>query len=287
MSTVQPSTNFLQHDAAVRPLESNFESSELPAPGIDQRWSTWPAITPTQRGPLPHPEWLVTASAAFDTELGIVKTGKEADLFLIERAVPGTKGCLLAAKRFRNAHTTGFQRSAIYAEGRGLQDSRDARAIRRKTAYGKKVASGQWAYAEFDALTRAWQAGIAVPYPVQVNGTEVLMEFIGQGQAAAPRLAQSRRKGLQLAQAYDQVVEILEGFARLGYVHGDLSAYNLLDEGDRIVVIDLPQVIDIAANPLGLDFLHRDVQNVTDWFTRRGLEADPEALFASLVEQLW
>lgn len=168
-----------------------------------------------------------------------------------------------------------------------MQDTRDARAIKRKTAYGRKVASGQWAHAEFDALVRSWNAGIPVPYPVQVNDTEILMQFIGQGQVAAPRLAQSGRKGPAIADAYDQVVGILEGFARIGYVHGDLSPYNLLDDGNRIFVIDLPQIIDVAVNPLGLDFLHRDVVNVITWFNRRGLDADPEALFTDLVAQMW
>src|SRR5688572_782030 len=77
-------------------------------PGDDQRWSTWPTTSPTERGPLPHPDWLVTSAAAFDTELGIVKTGKEADVFLLERAIPGQDGCTLAAKRYRGAGRTDF-----------------------------------------------------------------------------------------------------------------------------------------------------------------------------------
>ncbi|HIY65547.1 MAG TPA: serine/threonine protein kinase [Candidatus Agrococcus pullicola] len=278
MSSVQSSTPFSA------PAELAAHTLE---PDIDQRWSTWPAVTPTQRGPLPRPDWLVTTSAAFDTELGIVKTGKEADLFLIERAVPETHGCLLAAKRFRNAHNSDFHRSSVYEEGRSIRDTREARAIKRKTAYGRMVAAGHWAATEFGALCRAWEAGVPVPYPVQVNDTEVLMEFIGTGRVAAPRLAQSRRKGAALRDAYEQVVDILEGFARMGYVHGDLSAYNLLDDGERIVVIDLPQVIDVAANPLGFDFLQRDVVNIAEWFTRRGLEVDQEALFSDVMAQLW
>ena len=52
---------------------------------------------------------------------------------------------------------------------------------------------------------------------------------------------------------------------------------------DRIWFIDFPQAIDIAANPRGLDFLHRDVTNVCDWFVRRGVDVDPEELFAELL----
>ena len=59
------------------------------------RWSTWDQSIPTQRGPKPHPDWLVTELAAIDTELGILKTGKEADVFLLRRGVPQGRSCLL------------------------------------------------------------------------------------------------------------------------------------------------------------------------------------------------
>ncbi|MCO5952248.1 serine protein kinase RIO [Microbacterium yannicii] len=229
----------------------------------------------------------MTASAAFDTELGIVKTGKEADVHLIERAVPGTAGVLLAAKRYRNTHHSDFHRSGSYEEGRTMRNTRDARAVGRKSAHGRSVAAGHWAHSEFEALCRAWQAGVPVPYPVQVSDTEVLMEFVGDGRAAAPRLAQSRLHGEHLRDAFAQVVGILEAFAGAGYAHGDLSPYNLLDHQGRIVVIDLPQIVDVAANPQGLDFLHRDVVNVSTWFARRGLENDPEEVFAHLLGMLW
>jgi RIO kinase 1 len=39
----------------------------------------------------------------------------------------------------------------------------------------------------------------------------------------------------------------------------------------RLVLIDLPQVIDVIANPRGAEFLDRDAANVGRWFTARGL----------------
>ena len=229
----------------------------------------------------------MTAGAAFDTELGVVKTGKEADVFLIERAVPGSAGCTLAAKRYRDTAHSDFHRSGRYEEGRRLRNSRDARAIDRKSSHGRAVAAGHWASNEFAALCRAWDAGIPVPYPVQLSGTELLMEFIGDGREAAPRLAQSRLHGDELGDLFRQVVAILTGFARGGFAHGDLSAYNLLVHHGRVVVIDLPQIVDVAANPNGLDFLHRDVVNVCAWFSRRGHETDAEDVFAGLLAELW
>jgi RIO kinase 1 len=53
------------------------------------------------------------------------------------------------------------------------------------------------------------------------------------------------------------------------------------------VVIDLPQLVDIASNPAGLDFLHRDCVNVCSWFTRHGAVADPGKIFGELVSRLF
>lgn len=256
-------------------------------PGPGQRWSTWPATTPTERGPRPHPGWLVTSAGAVDTELGIVKTGKEADLFLIERAVPGdpTSACVLAAKRYRGGETSDFHRSASYQEGRRMRNTRDSRAVQRGSAHGRAVSAGRWAGAEFEALCVLFERGVPVPYPVQIAGTEILMEFIGEGMVAAPRLAQTRPSRGEATEWFRQVVEIMHGFARAGFAHGDLSAYNLLIDRDRVVAIDLPQLVDIAANPNGAALLQRDCHNMCDWFSRRGVGADEDELFADLIGQ--
>ena len=68
-----------------------------------------------------------------------------------------------------------------------------------------------------------------------------------------------------------------------GIVHGDLSDFNVLMGADGPVVIDFPQAVDIAANPQGLNYLHRDVLNVCTWFRRKGVDCDGDALFADLL----
>lgn len=83
-----------------------------------------------------------------------------------------------------------------------MRNTRDARAVARGSSYGREVASGHWAMAEFAALSRAYSISIPVPYPVQVNGTEVLMEFVGTDRTAAPRLAQTRLRGSELDDAF-------------------------------------------------------------------------------------
>jgi RIO kinase 1 len=132
--------------------------------------------------------------------------------------------------------------------------------------------STQWASAEFAALSRLCAAGLPVPYPVQILETELLLEFIGEPDGtAAPRLAEIRPARGELASLWDQLVMILCGLARLGYAHGDLSAYNLLVHDGRLVMIDMPQIVDVIANPRGAEFLTRDSANVARWFTARGL----------------
>lgn len=256
-------------------------------PDEGQRWSTWDQSTAGERGPQPYPEWLVTELAAVDTELGVLKTGKEADVFLIERGVPGTdRSCLLAAKRYRAAEHRMFHRDAGYLEGRRVRESRTNRAMASRTAFGKEVIAGQWAATEFGALCQFWELGLPVPYPVQILGTEVLLEFLGSpdGGTAAPRLAQLRADTADLPALWEQLVAALSLMARAGYAHGDLSAYNLLVHNGHIVIIDLPQIVDVVSNPHGRDFLGRDARNVATWFAGHGVAgADGDELAAQLI----
>jgi RIO kinase 1 len=262
-----------RHRAALPALDDLDAVDGLPE---GDRWSTWDQSARGERGPRPYPDWLVTDLAAVDTELGILKTGKEADVFLLRRAVPGTgRSCLLAAKRYRDAEHKMFHRDAAYLEGRRVRESRDNRAMARRSTVGREMIARQRASAEFDALGRLHQAGVPVPYPVQVLGTEVLQEFIGDADGtAAPRLAETRLRGRDLTGCWDELVAALTVLARLGLAYGDLSAYNLLVHRGRLVMIDLPQVIDVIAHPRGAEFLDRDAANVVRWFTARGLTGD-------------
>jgi RIO kinase 1 len=254
------------------------------APFVEPDYSTWDIAT---HGPDPRPDWVVTALAAIDTELGVLKSGKEADVHLLHRGVPDGPGCLLAAKRYRSAEHRMFHRDAGYTEGRRVRRSRETRAMTRRTEFGRALLAGQWAAAEFDALGRLWQAGAPVPYPVQLLGTEVLLEFVGtEDGVAAPRLAQLRPTAGELRDLYEQCVAAMRVLARTGYAHGDLSPYNLLVDDGRLVLIDVPQIVDLVANPQGPDYLHRDCVNAAGWFARRGVvAADAEMLFGDLMAE--
>jgi len=281
------------HFAASLPSGFFVPPAEL---GPFQRWSTWDDIG-VLAGPEPRPDWVVTADAAVDTELGLLKTGKEADVFLVERATGGKRGesgtaaemsVVMAAKRYRSHDDRMFHRDSGYTEGRLLRNTRDRRAAAKGTRWGRTVQASQWALAEFGFLSDFWSAGLAVPYPVQLDGTEILMELITLSDGSgAPRLAQTRPDRRRLELYWEQLREAMIVLAGLGVAHGDLSAFNLLATEDRLVLIDVPQTVDLVGNPQGMDYLARDCRNVCTWFAARGLAVDAETLLGELVGYAW
>ena len=79
--------------------------------------------------------------------------------------------------------------------------------------------------------------------------------------AVAPRLTKT------LAQQYhrlliDQVVLMLCA----GLIHGDLSEFNILLASDGPVIIDLPQVVDVAGNNHSKRLFTRDDDNLAAYF---------------------
>ena len=269
----------------------DFEAYDDLAP--NQRWSAWDDLETLMRGPEPRPDWVVESSGAIDTELGILKTGKEADVYLIERADPHdpSTAVVMAAKRYRDTDHRNFNRSAAYTEGRSMKRSRDNRALKRKSTWGRIVAAGEWATSEWNALKRLYEIGVPVPYPVQIDETEIMMEWItatvaspdGPRVDTAPRLAQTRPDPDLLASYFDQLRDALASMVQAGVVHGDLSPYNTLAAGERLVIIDLPQIVDLVGNPQGLDFLLRDCANMCTWFRGRGFAVDEHDLFGELM----
>ena len=262
------------------------EDPDLPETG--DNWSSWGAA---EHGPEPRPDWVRTEHAAVDDELGMLKTGKEADVFLVRRHVPATGAAsMLAAKRYRDGDHRLFHRDAGYLDGRRVRRSREMRAMTNRTSFGKELIAGQWAAAEFGALGRLWEIGqetglVRVPYPVQLIGTEVMLEFIGDWETgeAAPRLAQVRAEPDELAGLWAQMTDALSVLARAQVAHGDLSPYNTLVHDGQLILIDLPQIVDVIGNPQGADFIARDVRNVAGWFLQRGLRVDPDELLERLL----
>jgi RIO kinase 1 len=244
------------------------------------------------------PSWLLDEPYD-ETPLGTLKSGKEAEVFLLERRYASGSAILLAHKRYRPRRpaqfelrelgfnkATRYRHDSTYRAGWFLS-SRDRRAVAHKTDHGHDVIERMWPIQEMTMLELAWKSGASVPYPVGRTDDGVVMEFIGDVDAAAPRLAQAQLSADEVASAWEQLLTSLRALTAAGIVHADLSAYNLLWWQGRIVVIDLPQAVEFISNADAPDLLHRDLANVAGWFERRGFEVDVEAIFGELISLAW
>ena len=249
---------------------------------VDPEQTTYTSADP---GPSPVPDWVITDDAARQFERGVIKTGKEADVHLVERVL-GERTNLLAAKRYRDLDERAFRNDAKYRKRTG--DRRVDLAMAQGTRAGMSFRAQLWLETEFDSLSKLWAIGCAVPYPVQKLGVELMMEYIGDEEEAAPRLinAVSELERDGVADLFAQLCEALRLMTTVGIVHGDLSPYNLLVWQERLYVIDMPQAVDPILQPEGLSLLQRDVVNLCKWFTTKGVETDAVALYRELLELL-
>jgi RIO kinase 1 len=234
-------------------------------------------------GPEPLPDWLIQEPFE-EVDLGILKEGKEAVCSLVERrTIDGSRTHLLVAKRYRNVKHRSFRNDAAYRRMTG--NSHADKAIRMRTDVGLAIGEELRASREFDVLCELWSAGVPVPYPAWRLGTDLRIEYIGDADAAAPRLVAARLDRAQAAAALEQVLTAARTMLAMDIVHGDLSPYNVLWWHDHVVLIDFPQAMDVNTNAMALDFLHRDVVTMCEWARRRGVRehADPDEAFASLL----
>ena len=180
-----------------------------------------------------------------------------------------------------------FRNDARYRQRRRTGESRVDKAIAKGTKAGMVFRAHQWVETEFEALGRLWGSGASVPYPVQRLGPEIMMEYLGDREGAAPRLVDYHAPLSELQDLYRQLADNLTLLARNGIVHGDLSPYNLLVSQGHLYLIDFPQAVDAFLNPDGLALLERDVINTCLWFAKRRVATDPSAILADLTSYLF
>jgi RIO kinase 1 len=177
-----------------------------------------------------------------------------------------------------------FQARAQYQEGRKVRGSRQARAMRRSTSWGRKEQETAWKNTEVDALYQLAGAGVRVPAPYGFFNGVLVMELItGADGGSAPNLGEV---GLSAEQARDYHRFLIGQIVRMlcaGLIHGDLSEYNILVAADGPVIIDLPQVVNASGNNNAQAMLARDVNNVTATLGRFA----PELLTTRYAEEMW
>src|SRR5687768_10980557 len=148
-------------------------------------------------------------------------SGKEATVFVVERG-----GHLGAAKVYKARDDRTFKNVASYIEGRNqTRNTRDRRAMAKKSGYGRELMEEGWQDMEFRALRRAFDAGALVPEPFFVFPSVLLMELVVDNRGApASRLADFPYTPEQANLLHLEVFLQVKTLLSAGLIHGDLSA---------------------------------------------------------------
>lgn len=205
---------------------------------------------------------------------GCLSTGKEANVYYAR----GGDGRELAVKIFKTSILV-FKDRDKYVSGE----------FRFRNGYCKsnpRKMVKTWAEKEMRNLKRLRSAGIPVPEPHLLKSHLLVMDFLGDNGWCAPRLKDAVLSVDEMIFAYKQIVvnmRIMYQECRL--VHGDLSEYNLLWYRGSPRIIDVSQSVE-HSHPFSIEFLRKDIGNVTDFFSRKGLQVlSKMALFHYIVDK--
>lgn len=183
-----------------------------------------------------------------------IKSGKEAYVF---RATAGKlyPGKYLAVKIYM-METGDFNNRSQYI----ANDPRfNIKSNKRKVIY-------EWAKKEYSNLLFLERNGIKVPHAHMVKKNVLIMDFIGDEEGnAAPTL---KEVGPYSKDDLKYFIKTIEKMYKQGFVHADLSEYNILCPGnDEYYIIDLSQGV-LKNNQMFEKWYERDLYNIKKFFSK-------------------
>jgi RIO kinase 2 len=179
--------------------------------------------------------------------------GKESDVYEVRAYEP------MALKFHREGYT----------EFREVMKERDYTADRDHVSW--QYTARKAAEREYEALETLYPA-VSVPRPVDHNRHAIVMEKIDGVELARTKLTD--RQVLPLLELV--LAEMATAYAE-GWVHADMSEYNVFVTDQGVVVFDWPQAVP-TDHENAREFLERDVENVVGYFGRKypGQVGDPD-----------
>jgi len=184
---------------------------------------------------------------------GVVRAGKESVVFWA--VSPDNNDVAL---KVYLVTTASFKKRAAYILG-------DPRFSRIKK--GTRNLVYLWAKKEHQNLTRCVRNSIPVVKPITVKNNVLALEFVGKDGIPAKTLIESEVNGDDYKSAI-RLIKQLYKKARL--VHGDFSEYNIFKTENGLVLFDLGSAVDLE-HPKAHEFLKRDIENISNFFVKRGL----------------
>lgn len=214
-----------------------------------------------------------------DECLSQLMSGKEATVYIVRCGED-----IRCAKVYKEAQKRSFKKAVQYQEGRKSRNSRRARAMEKKSSFGRKQQEEAWQNAEVDALYRLADGGVRVPQPYGCFDGVLLMELIiGDDGDVAPRLNDVALSEQQALEDHAVIMHDVAKMLNVGIVHGDLSEFNVLLDEYGPVIIDLPQAVDASGNNNAKAMLERDIENMTNYYAQFA----PQLKNSQYAKEIW
>jgi len=179
--------------------------------------------------------------AEFGAPLGV---GKESDVYEVRSYKP------LALKYHREGYT-------------------NFREIHRERDYASEKRHVSWLYTARKAAERehaileTLYPDVAVPRPIDQNRHAIVMEKID-----GVELSRAKLDGEQVGGILELLLAELTETHERGYVHADMSEYNVFVDESGVTIFDWPQAVP-TGHENAREFLERDVTNLVGYFRRK------------------
>ena len=190
---------------------------------------------------------------------GVVKAGKESVVFWAKDFDDND----LALKIYL-VTTSNFKRRSQYVMG-------DPRFTNVKK--GTKNIVYLWARKEFQNISKCYDCGISVVKPRHVSKNILIMDFEGTDGKPEHTLLESEIDENDYLQSISLITDL---YKKAKLVHGDFSEYNIFKTKNGLKIFDLGSAVD-TIHPNTIEFLKRDINNITNFFVKRGLTVENPA----------
>ena len=120
---------------------------------------------------------------------------------------------------------------------------------------------------------------VQVPKPYAFKDNILIIEYIGD-KLISRKLKDAIPKDLR--KFFNAVILGMKKIYKLGYVHADLSEFNILNDKEKPVFIDVSTLTPLE-DPNSGDYLDRDIKNICRFFRKYGLKIEEEKIKKIIV----